>query len=177
MRRRRGDESSEIDCLVGKDTYACNETNAFFTAREMAEAGRSDLGGRGSVHDMKTRVLLAEDDAQVRAFMAEALAFLGFEVVAAEDGEQALAKSRGVAVDIVLTDHRMPGLDGLGLVQALRGNGFAGRIYVASGVLSPAERAEYRSLGVDGIASKPMALAELNGLLRGRIVMPASGAA
>jgi len=125
---------------------------------------------------MKTRVLLAEDDAQVRAFMAEALAFLGFEVEVAGDGAQALDKLGEAAFDIVLTDHRMPGLGGLELVRALRERGFAGRVYVASGVLSLEERASYQALGVDGVAAKPMALAELNGLLRGWITMPAVGA-
>lgn len=124
---------------------------------------------------MKTRILLAEDDAHVGAFMAEALNFLGFEATLVGDGAQALAKVTEKEFDVVMTDHRMPGLDGLGLVRALRERGFGGRIYVASGVLSRSERANYEALNVDGIAAKPLALSELNGLLRGWAGQPPSG--
>src|SRR5690606_24110733 len=78
---------------------------------------------------MKTRVLLAEDDVHVGAFMAEALRFLGFEVTLASDGAQALALAADHEFDVVMTDHRMPEMDGLGLVRALRARGFGGRIY------------------------------------------------
>lgn len=124
---------------------------------------------------MKTRVLLAEDDAHVGAFMAEALRFLGFEVTVAGDGAKALAIAADREFDVVMTDHRMPEMDGLGLVRGLRARGFAGRIYVASGVLSVNERASYEAMKVDGIAAKPLALAELNGLLRGWIELPRPG--
>lgn len=124
---------------------------------------------------MKTRVLLAEDDVHVSAFMAEAMRFLGFEVTVAEDGAKALAKVAEAEFDVVMTDHRMPELDGLGLVRSLRARGFGGRIYVASGILSASEQASYRAMRVDGIAAKPLALSELNGLLRGWIALPPSG--
>ena len=124
---------------------------------------------------MKTRVLLAEDDVQVRDLMAEALAFLGFDVAVATDGAQALRNAEMSEFDVVMTDHRMPVLGGLDLVRGLRARGFRGRIYVASGVLSGAERATYEALAVDGIALKPLALSELNGLLRGRDTAAAAG--
>jgi DNA-binding response OmpR family regulator len=123
---------------------------------------------------MKTRVLLAEDDAQLRSFMAEALDFLGFDVTVAPDGAQALKQAEEADFDVVVTDHRMPVLGGIDLVRGLRAGGFRGRICVASGVLSAAERAAYEAMAVDGIAMKPLALAELNGLLRGWIETPAA---
>ena len=141
-----------------------------------AAAGRRAGGGFHHLIPMKkTRVLVAEDEAAVRAFMDEALHFLGFEVTVAVDGEEALARVAQGGFDVVITDHRMPGLNGMGLVRALRAAGFAGRVFVVSGALAAAERADYAALGVDGIAAKPLALAELNGLLRGR--RPAGAAA
>lgn len=122
---------------------------------------------------MKTRVLLVEDDPQVRAFMDEALHFLGFHVRVAIDGATALARLAEEDFDVVMTDHRMPEMEGLDLVRALRARDFAGRIYVVSGVLSARERADYEALRVDGVAVKPLALSELNRLLRGRVVIPA----
>lgn len=122
---------------------------------------------------MKTRVLLVEDDPQVRAFMDEALHFLGFHVLVAVDGAAALARLAEDEFDVVMTDHRMPEMEGLELVRVLRTRGFAGRVYVVSGVLTARERAAYEALRVDGIAVKPLALSELNAMLRGRVVATA----
>ena len=117
---------------------------------------------------MKTRVLLVEDDLAVRVFMDEALHFLGYEVVVADGAEAALARLERATFDVVITDHKMPGMTGLEFVRVLRKLGFSSRVYVVSGVLSPSERHAYEALGVDGIAGKPLALSELNVLLRTR---------
>ena len=157
MLPRRDDESSEIDCLVGKDTYACEVTKTLF--REGASTNQLI---------MKKRVLLVDDDLQVRSFMDEALHFLGFEVIVAAEVATALAQLDQADFDLVVTDHRMPGREGLDLVRELRARRFEGRIYVVSGVLSPGERHAYEGLRVDGMASKPLSLSELSRLLRDR---------
>jgi DNA-binding response OmpR family regulator len=72
------------------------------------------------------RVLLGEDDAEMRTLLAEALRTEGFEVDEAEDGgrmlERAeLARSKGEpAYDLVVSDVRMPAVDGFTLVGRLR---------------------------------------------------------
>lgn len=117
---------------------------------------------------MKNRVLLAEDDLPVRLFMDEALHFLGYAVTAANDGAAALARlAAGESFDLVITDHRMPGLDGLGLVRALRESRFPGRIYVVSGQMPAEVEAEYRRLQVDGVLMKPLEVWALHRLLSG----------
>lgn len=116
---------------------------------------------------MKTRVLVVDDELQVRAFLDEALHFLGYAVTVAEAGAAALALLEVERFDMVVTDHRMPGMTGLELARALRERGFSGRIFVVSGVLSARERADYEALRVAGMAAKPISLSELNGLLRG----------
>jgi len=68
-------------------------------------------------------VLLVEDEAPVRAFAARALRMQGYQVLEAQDGEQALEvlADRDLAVDIFVTDVIMPGLDGPAWVEtALR---------------------------------------------------------
>jgi CheY-like chemotaxis protein len=116
---------------------------------------------------VKKRVLLAEDDPQLRVFMKRALGFLGFDVTVATDGAEALARCARGLFDIVLTDHQMPQVGGIELVRGLRAEGFAGRIYVWSGFLSGDEQEAYESLRVDGLAGKPIGLPKLKELLSG----------
>jgi PAS domain S-box-containing protein len=65
------------------------------------------------------RVLVVDDEDLVREMLAEALQDLGFTVLAAADGTEALGLlAAGEAVDILLTDLSMPGMDGLALIRA-----------------------------------------------------------
>jgi CheY-like chemotaxis protein len=62
------------------------------------------------------RILIAEDDPAVRAFVERALTLRKHEVTTVEDGLQALeALDGGADVDLLITDIVMPGLDGIGL--------------------------------------------------------------
>jgi two-component system, chemotaxis family, chemotaxis protein CheY len=117
---------------------------------------------------MKKRVLVAEDDLPLRAFMDEALYFLGYQVVAEADGAAALRRLDTGNFDIVITDHRMPEMDGLTLVRELRARRYAGRIYVISGEMPSEAWAEYGRLQVDGIGIKPMKINDLHRMLRGQ---------
>lgn len=114
---------------------------------------------------MKKRLLYAEDDEIVRGALSQLLTLLGWQVTCEPHGEAALDRIHAEEFDVVLTDHHMPGKDGLALVQNLRAEGFHGRIFVLSGALPAAEENEYRRLHVDGIAAKPVALSELRELL------------
>jgi len=66
------------------------------------------------------RILVVDDDPAIRTSIAEALAEGGLSVSVAEDGTQALAQFAAAAPEVVLTDVRMPGMDGLALLRTLR---------------------------------------------------------
>jgi signal transduction histidine kinase/DNA-binding response OmpR family regulator len=66
------------------------------------------------------RVLLADDNADMREYVQRLLTAIGYEVEAVADGEAALAAIRRHPPDLVLTDVMMPVLDGFGLLGALR---------------------------------------------------------
>ncbi len=70
---------------------------------------------------MRPRVLIADDDRGVRFTVREILEDAGLEAAEAADGAEALARLERGGVDLVLADQRMPGLDGLALLEALRG--------------------------------------------------------
>ena len=69
---------------------------------------------------MPRRVLIVDDDPAIRASLAEALSDDGITVTVAESGERALALFEQAVPDVVLSDVRMPELDGLGLLETLR---------------------------------------------------------
>lgn len=66
------------------------------------------------------RILIADDDEDVRKGTAELLGPLGLEIVLAEDGVEALELVRRRDLDLALLDNRMPGLTGLEVLQAIR---------------------------------------------------------
>ena len=109
------------------------------------------------------RILCAEDNEQL-AFMVK-LAFekAGHSVECVEDGTTALERltSDAKAVDVLMTDHRMPRLTGLGLVSKLRDTEFSGTIVVHSSHLTEAEADAYRALAVDYVLTKPVSLPTL----------------
>ncbi len=72
---------------------------------------------------MSSRILVVDDEEKMRRLLELALVGMGHQVVQAGDGEEALARFGEGSFDLVLTDLRMPRLDGLGLLRALRGRG------------------------------------------------------
>jgi two-component system response regulator AtoC len=68
----------------------------------------------------RPRLLVVDDDADSCAAVAEALRAEGYEVEVAQDGRAALALAENQMVDAVISDIRMPDLDGLGLLRGLR---------------------------------------------------------
>ena len=66
------------------------------------------------------RILVVDDEAKMRRLLELALRNLGHEVGQADDGESALAALADSAFDLVITDLRMPRMDGLAMLRALR---------------------------------------------------------
>jgi CheY-like chemotaxis protein len=71
-----------------------------------------------------SRILAVENDPLVLSFLEAALASAGYEVDTAANGREALEKMDGAAYALVVSDLRMPELDGLGLCRALRSRGW-----------------------------------------------------
>ncbi len=69
--------------------------------------------------DNKLRVLIVDDDQLMAITLADILALAGYEPVEAHSGAEALEKVKKSSFDLVLTDIRMPGMDGVQLFQEL----------------------------------------------------------
>lgn len=69
---------------------------------------------------MTGRILVVDDERGIRGFVSEALANVGHEVDQAEDGTVALEKVEARAYDVVITDLKMPKLDGMAVLARVR---------------------------------------------------------
>jgi CheY-like chemotaxis protein len=111
------------------------------------------------------RVLCADDNALVLDMLAKVLASAGHHVEVATDGRAAVtrvAKDPGY-FQLIVTDTRMPRLDGFGVVQEARSAGYRGKIIIFANSLSPEDRQRYRELRVDRVIDKPGKAGELVG--------------
>ena len=116
------------------------------------------------------RVLLVDDEAQVRQGIERLLRRLGYEVSVAEDGAAAcrLASADG-AIDLVLLDLTMPVMDGPSTVRALRAAGVAAPVVLMSGY-AEAEVASRGALSeADAYLKKPFGASELGEALRAQL--------
>jgi two-component system OmpR family response regulator len=85
----------------------------------------------------------------------------GFVVDRAEDGELGLVLAKEPIYDALIVDRLLPGLNGLDLVIALRGQGVAVPVLMLSALGSPLDRVEGLRAGCDGYLAKPYSFAEL----------------
>jgi two-component system alkaline phosphatase synthesis response regulator PhoP len=104
------------------------------------------------------RILFAEDHEPTRNFLAAVIRKAGYLLDVTTDGRTALQlfEKSSDAYDVVVTDHEMPHLNGLELVQKLRAARFPGSVVVVSGGLSSENAAAYANLEVDQVLSKPI---------------------
>jgi DNA-binding response OmpR family regulator len=107
------------------------------------------------------RILVAEDQADIRDLLAMNLRSAGYEVDAVDDGAQALARHAERAADLLILDLMMPRMDGLEACKALRQQGSATPILMLTAKSTELDRVLGLELGADDYLTKPFSLAEL----------------
>ena len=109
------------------------------------------------------KILIAEDDAASRELLAEILANLGYQVVEACDGREALQKIEETNPELILLDIQMPVLDGIAVLWRLRGNPrFRDRPVIAvTAYAMQGDRDQTLRAGFNGYLSKPVDVATL----------------
>ncbi len=108
-------------------------------------------------------ILLIEDNADVVRFLTRLLEPLGAEVVATADGEAARKASKATPPDLMIVDLRLPGMDGLEAVRAIKKDDprlAATPVVVLTGHPSPDNIREAVDLGVVDYLVKPTFLSE-----------------
>jgi CheY-like chemotaxis protein len=85
------------------------------------------------------RILCVDDDPVSMRILTAILARPGWAVECVCDGQHAIDRFEGDSgeFDVLVTDHYMPRIDGLGLVRRLKAAGFAGRVVIVSAMVTP----------------------------------------
>ena len=109
------------------------------------------------------RILLTEDDDAVRAFVARALEMDGHAVTVATDGAEAseVLQCEGGAFDLLLSDIKMPVMDGIALALNVARDWPKMPILLMTGYAEQRERAFGLDELVEDVVSKPFSLAEI----------------
>lgn len=107
------------------------------------------------------RILLAEDDASLRNFLARALERAGHDVVTVENGSDAYDRLAGGEFELLIADIVMPGLDGIELARRAGTENPALRIVLITGFAAMALQARDADIGRTRVLSKPVHLREL----------------
>ena len=153
----------QVESHVGRGTtfriYLPYASTGGAEAPEDAEVQTYDGHGRG--------VLVIDDEEPVRTLLKQLLERFGFHVFTGADGAEALATyaDHRDAIHLVITDERMPHLDGISFVRALRHLSTGLPTIVMSGLHNENRLKEFGSLGVTQFLHKPFALTELIGAL------------
>jgi CheY-like chemotaxis protein len=112
------------------------------------------------------RVLVVDDEAEVRQAIAELLMEEGHEVTVAADAAEALSRLRaGPAPDLVLTDLRMPGMNGWELATAIKARYPGVRVGLITGCLAQLPPTPSQQAAVDFVLEKPVDFQSLLGWL------------
>jgi two-component system KDP operon response regulator KdpE len=120
------------------------------------------------------RILIADDDPQILRPLRVTLRARGYEIFTADDGAQALEMAAENHPDLVVLDLGMPKLDGVEVIQGLRGWTQI-PILVVSGRTDAADKVDALDAGADDYVTKPFAIDELLARIRAltrRVVAP-----
>src|SRR6202047_2494667 len=101
-------------------------------------------------------VLLVDDEPDLRTIIAEWFRREGCHVLVAEDGAQALSIISANQVDVVVSDVRMPVMDGITLLKKVKTRGYKSSVMFVSGFTDVIEPRESYDLGVEAVMSKPV---------------------
>jgi two-component system, OmpR family, response regulator MprA len=115
---------------------------------------------------MATRILLIDDDTKILELLQRGLAYEGFEVSTATDGETGLAAARAHRPHLVLLDIAMPGPDGFELCRQLRRQEFDTAIIMLTARDDVHDKVSALNLGADDYVAKPFSFDELVARIR-----------
>lgn len=126
--------------------------------RQPTRIGRQSPISRAMSEPARAHVLVVDDEPLAARVLADFLARKGYRVTTARDGHEGLVKYRSDPADVVITDVRMPRLDGWKLVQAVRRETPAAYIIVVTGYPGTEDKELAAEARADVVMRKPLDL-------------------
>ena len=100
-------------------------------------------------------MLVVDDEASIRDLLSRTLALAEYDVDVAPDGRVALERMRLFSYDLLITDLKMPGMDGLTVINEARRLNASLPVIIITGFSTEASAIEAANLGVSGYLTKP----------------------
>lgn len=118
---------------------------------------QSDVAAPADKTPRKTRprILVVDDEASIREVLSKTLALAEYDVDVANDGQSALERLRAAEYDLLITDLKMPGVDGLTVIREVRRSNPGMPIIIVTGYSTESSAIEAINLGVSGYLTKP----------------------
>jgi two-component system OmpR family response regulator len=121
---------------------------------------------------MTRRLLIIEDDAETRDYIAAGFIELGFIVETAANGRDGLYQATDGSFDAIVLDRMLPSLDGLALMKSVRAAGFQTPILLLTAMSAVDERVRGLRSGADDYLVKPFSFQELHARIEALLRRP-----
>jgi two-component system, OmpR family, KDP operon response regulator KdpE len=115
---------------------------------------------------MSGRVLVVDDEPEIRRALRTGLGYHDFEVRAVETGGEALTQAAAWRPDVVLLDLGLPGMSGFEMLAQLRQRGNRAAVIVVSVMPNETDKVRALDLGADDYVVKPFGMQELSARIR-----------
>jgi CheY-like chemotaxis protein len=103
----------------------------------------------------KTRILIVEDDVQLRETLASQLSDEGYDVREASSGDDAIPMAYGVEFNLILVDLKMPYIDGFDVLKFIKSTFPKTKVIVLTAYADLTNIQKCKSLGADEVIAKP----------------------
>jgi ATP-dependent Lon protease len=166
-----------LEYLLGMPWNTCTEDNLDIARAEailnedhhslcnVKERVLEYLATKVLVARRKPRVLIVDDEAITRNNLSHVLGKDGYHVLTAGDGTGALDVLAGSEVDVIITDLKMPGVDGIGVLEAARKRQPGARVIVITGYATVPSAVETMGKGAYWYLPKPFKLEEVRSVV------------
>lgn len=116
------------------------------------------------------RLLVVDDEPNIRDLLASSLRYTGFEVITAANGSEAIKQAESTNPDLIVLDVMLPDVDGFTVTRRLRENGFTTPILFLTAKDDMSDKVQGLTVGGDDYVTKPFGLEEvvarINAILR-----------
>ena len=120
------------------------------------------------------KILVIDDDRSIRSLLASLLSRKGYQVILADNGPEGLELFRQERPDVIVLDLKMPGMDGLTVLQHVRRVSLDQPVIMFTGTWTPTMEQQARGLGVTELLKKEFPQDQLEEALKRVLKVPAT---